>query len=225
MSGALFWAFLCSLHGATEVMAETAGLRSLIQQPAPNFKLMASMPDDSFQEVELASYRGKKYVVLYTYPADFTFVCASELVAFSNLKKEFDDRNVEVLGMSIDTEHVHKAWKNTPQDKGGIGPIAHPLLADVKKEVSTAYGCLLDNGLALRAVYIIDKEGIVRSEMKNDLPLGRNVEEVLRILDALQFHEKSVKDGDERVCPAGWKKGAKAMKPTTEGVAEYFSSK
>eukprot|EP00437_Effrenium_voratum_P065618 CAMPEP_0181502552 /NCGR_PEP_ID=MMETSP1110-20121109/56435_1 /TAXON_ID=174948 /ORGANISM="Symbiodinium sp., Strain CCMP421" /LENGTH=210 /DNA_ID=CAMNT_0023631177 /DNA_START=37 /DNA_END=669 /DNA_ORIENTATION=- len=208
-----------------EPRGQKRGLCTLVQQPAPNFKLMACMPDDSFKEVELASYRGKKYVVLYTYPADFTFVCASELVAFSKLQKEFDDRGVEVLGLSIDTEHVHKAWKNTPQDKGGIGPISHPLLADVKKEVSDAYGCLLDNGLALRAVYIIDKDGVVRSEMKNDLPLGRNVEEVLRILDALQFHEKSVKDGNPMVCPAMWKKGAKAMKPTTEGVAEYFKGK
>ncbi|CAE8641900.1 unnamed protein product [Polarella glacialis] len=205
-----------------EVRGTKRALCSLVQQPAPNFKLMACMPDDSFQEVELSSFKGKKDVVLYTYPADFTFVCASELVTFTKLQAEFDARNVQVLGMSVDTEHVHKAWKNTPKEKGGIGPMSHPLLSDVKKEVCEAYGCLLDNGLALRAVYIIDKAGNVRSEMKNDLPLGRNVEEVLRILDALQFHEKSVAEGNPMVCPAMWKKGAKAMKPTTEGVAEYF---
>jgi peroxiredoxin (alkyl hydroperoxide reductase subunit C) len=203
-------------------MAQKRALCTLVQQPAPDFKLTACMPDDSFQEIQLSSYRGKKYVVLYTYPADFTFVCASELVMFSKLQKEFDSRECEVLGLSIDTEHVHKAWKNTPKEKGGIGPMSHPLLSDVKKEVISSYGCLLEDGLALRAVYIIDKEGIVRSEMKNDLPLGRNVDEVLRVLDALQFHEKSVKDGNPMVCPAMWKRGAKAMKPTTEGVAEYL---
>jgi len=196
---------------------------TLVQKQAPDFKLTACLPDDSFTEISLSSYLGK-YVVLYTYPADFTFVCASELIVFSKLQKEFEDRNTQVLGLSIDTEHVHKAWKNTPKEKGGIGPIAHPLLADVKKEVAQAYGALLDNGLALRAVYIIDPKGTVRAELKNDLPLGRNVEEVLRILDALQFHEKSKAEGKEQVCPAQWKKGAKAMTPTTAGVAEYLTS-
>uniref|UniRef100_A0A7S0AR59 Thioredoxin domain-containing protein n=1 Tax=Pyrodinium bahamense TaxID=73915 RepID=A0A7S0AR59_9DINO len=195
---------------------------SLVQKPAPGFKVAACMPDESFQDIDLASYKGKKYVVLYTYPADFTFVCASETVMFSKLQKEFDARNVQVLGCSIDTEHVHKAWKATPKEQGGIGPMTHPLLADVKKEIATAYGCLLDNGLALRGVFIIDKEGIVRAEMKNDLPLGRNVEEVLRIIDALKFHEESVATGKVMVCPAQWRKGKRAMEPTTEGVAKYF---
>jgi len=195
---------------------------SLVQKQAPRFKVMACMPDDSFKEIQLSDYEGKKYVVLYTYPADFTFVCASETVAFSKLQAEFASRDVEVLGCSIDTEHVHKAWKATPKESGGIGPMTHPLLADVNKEIASKYGCLLDNGLALRGIFVIDKEGTVRSEMKNDLPLGRNVEEVLRIVDALQFHEKSVKEGKVMVCPAQWKKGKRAMEPTTEGVAKYF---
>jgi len=197
---------------------------SLVQQPAPNFKAMACMPDDSFEEIELSSFKGKKYVVLYTYPADFTFVCASECVAFSKLQQEFDARDVQVLGVSVDTEHVHKAWKNTPKESGGIGPMTHPLISDVTKDIAAKYGTLLSNGLQLRGVFIIDKEGIVRSEMKNDLPLGRNVDEVLRIVDALQHHEKSVASGAPRVCPAGWKKGAVDMTPTTEGVAEYFNA-
>uniref|UniRef100_A0A7S1LR99 Thioredoxin domain-containing protein n=1 Tax=Alexandrium catenella TaxID=2925 RepID=A0A7S1LR99_ALECA len=195
---------------------------TLVQKAAPDFKVAACMPDDTIQEISLSSFKGKKYVVLYTYPADFTFVCASETVMFSKLQAEFDKRNVQVLGCSIDTEHVHKAWKATPKEQGGIGPMTHPLLGDVKKEIVTAYGCLLDNGLALRAVFIIDQEGVVRAEMKNDLPLGRNVEEALRIVDALQFHEQSVKDGKVMVCPAQWKKGKRAMEPTTEGVAKYF---
>mmetsp|Transcript_92051 Transcript_92051/g.213947 ORF Transcript_92051/g.213947 Transcript_92051/m.213947 type:complete len:200 (-) Transcript_92051:56-655(-) len=194
---------------------------TLVQKSAPGFKVAACMPDDSFKDIELSQFRGK-YVVLYTYPADFTFVCASEVVTFSKLQAEFDTRGVQVLGCSIDTEHVHKAWKNAPQNLGGIGPAKHPLLADVKKEIAIAYGCLLDNGLALRAVFIIDKDGIVRAEMKNDLPLGRNVEEALRIVDALQFHEASVKQGKPMVCPAQWTKGKRAMEPTTEGVAKYL---
>mmetsp|Transcript_90539 Transcript_90539/g.234775 ORF Transcript_90539/g.234775 Transcript_90539/m.234775 type:complete len:213 (+) Transcript_90539:91-729(+) len=198
---------------------------TLVQEEAPDFTLAACMPDDSFKEITLSSFKGSKYVVLYTYPADFTFVCASELVVFSKMQKEFEARDCQVLGMSIDTEHVHKAWKNTPKDKGGIGPIAHPLLADVKKEVATKYGCLLKNGLCLRAVYIIDKAGVVRCEMKNDLPLGRNVEEAIRVLDALQFHEKSVAEGNVQVCPANWRKGAKSMTPTTQGVADYFKDR
>ncbi|KAF4676499.1 hypothetical protein FOL47_006137 [Perkinsus chesapeaki] len=190
----------------------------LIQKPAPAFDMVACMPDDSFKNVKLSDYKGK-YVVLYFYPADFTFVCASETIGFHNALSEFTSRNCVVLGASCDTEHVHKAWKNTEKKLGGLGTkINHPIIADNNKKLARDYDVLLENeGLAVRGVFVIGKDGVVRAEMKNDLPLGRNVEEVVRLLD-------SVIETDEHgvVCPANWKKGKDTMVPSTEGVADYL---
>ena len=190
---------------------------SIVTREAPDFTGQAVMPDNTFEELGLSSYRGK-YVVLFFYPLDFTFVCPSEIIAFDKALARFKEKNVEVIGVSVDSHYTHLAWKNTPVEKGGIGNIQYPLVADLTKEISRSYGVLFNESLALRGLFLIDRDGIVRHALVNDLPLGRNVEEALRVVDALQFHEKH---GD--VCPANWKEGEVAMKPTAEGVAEYLS--
>jgi alkyl hydroperoxide reductase subunit AhpC len=191
----------------------------LIQTDAPNFKVVACMPDNTFKEVSLSDFKGK-YVVLYFWPADFTFVCASETIAFHNQLQEFTDRDAVVLGVSCDTEFVHKAWKATEKKHGGLGTqINHPLIADVNKEISKAYDVLLPCGLPVRGVFIIGKDGKVRVEMKNDLPLGRNVEEVVRLLDTV----KTTDENAGQVCAANWKKGKPLMTASTEGVADYLT--
>ena len=197
----------------------TRKVGTLIGKPAPTFSAMACMPDDSFKKMSLSDYQGK-YVVLYFWPADFTFVCASETLDFHKKLEEFKQREAEVIGCSIDTEHVHKAWKAVSKAQGGLGtPINHPMLADVTKEIVKNYGVLLEeSGVTARGVFIIGKDGKVRSEMKNDLPLGRNVDEVLRVLDAVVFT-----DSNGEVCPSGWKPGKPTMKPSTQGVAEYLT--
>ena len=191
----------------------------LVTQPAPDFTATAVMPDNSFKEdFNLADLRGK-YVVLFFYPLDFTFVCPSEILAFDRAVDQFKENNCQLIGVSIDSAFSHLAWKNTEVNNGGIGKIRYPLVADLDKSISKSYGVLLDAGIALRGLFLIDREGIVRHQVVNDLPLGRSVDEALRVLDALQFHEKH---GD--VCPANWKKGDDAMKPTAEGVAAYLST-
>ncbi len=165
----------------------------------------------------LSSYQGK-YVVLFFYPLDFTFVCPSEIIAFDKALAKFKAKNTEVIGVSVDSHFTHLAWKNTPRNQGGIGPIQYPLVADLNKEISEEYGVLLDAGIALRGLFLIDKQGVVRHALVNDLPLGRSVDEALRLVDALQFHEEH---GD--VCPANWHAGEEAMKPTAKGVAEYLA--
>ena len=191
----------------------------LIQCDAPQFKATACLPDNTFKEVSLADYKGK-YVILYFWPADFTFVCASETIAFHNQLKDFQDREAVVLGVSCDTECVHKAWKTTDKSHGGLGTaINHPLIADVNKEISRAYDVLLPCGLPVRGVFLIGKDGKVRAELKNDLPLGRNVEEVLRLLDTV----KTTDEHEGQVCPANWKKDKPLMKASTEGVIEYLT--
>jgi peroxiredoxin (alkyl hydroperoxide reductase subunit C) len=190
----------------------------IVTQPAPEFTATAVMPDNSFKEdFSLSDYRGK-YVLLFFYPLDFTFVCPSEILAFNKAVKEFEEANCQLVGISIDSAFSHLAWKNTPVNNGGIGNIQYPLVADLDKEISRAYGVLLDIGIALRGLFLIDKEGIVRHQVVNDLPLGRNVNEALRILYALQFTEEH-----GEVCPANWNKGEEAMQPTAEGVAKYLS--
>ncbi len=188
-----------------------------IAKEAPNFKAQAVLGDNSFKELELSSYRGK-YVVLFFYPLDFTFVCPSEIIAFNKKLDEFRERNAEVVGVSVDSHYTHLAWKNTPVDKGGIGPIRYPLVADLDKNVARAYGVLHDESVALRGLFLIDKQGIVRHQLINDLPLGRSVDEALRMLDALQFFEEH-----GEVCPANWKKGEEGMKASAKGVAEYLA--
>jgi len=189
----------------------------LVTQPAPDFTATAVMPDNSMKpDFKLSDYRGK-YVILFFYPLDFTFVCPSEILAFDKALPAFKAKNCEIIGISIDSQFSHWAWKNTPIKQGGIGNIQYPLVADLDKSISRQYGVLLDAGIALRGTFLIDRDGVVRHAVVNDLPLGRNTDEALRMVDALQFHEQY---GD--VCPANWEEGKEAMKPTAAGVAEYL---
>jgi len=190
----------------------------LVTKPAPAFTAQAVMPDNSFQEISLSDYKGK-YVVLFFYPLDFTFVCPSELIAFSHRLSEFKDRGVEVIGVSVDSHFSHLAWKNTAVNDGGIGDLQYPLVADITKNIARDYDVLLNDAVALRGSFLINKDGVVEHQVVNNLPLGRNVDEMLRMVDALQFTEEH-----GEVCPAGWQKGKAGMKPSGEGVAEYLAS-
>jgi peroxiredoxin (alkyl hydroperoxide reductase subunit C) len=192
-------------------------MMSLVQKPAPDFSAEAVMPDGETAHLTLSSFRGKKYVVLFFYPFDFTFVCPTEILAFSNHIEEFEKRDVEVIGCSIDSTHVHRAWRNTKIEDGGIGAIRYPLVADVDKTIARAFGVLVEAGMALRATFLIDKDGIVRQVTVNDLPLGRSIEETIRLVDALQHTERH-----GEVCPAGWNKGKVAMKASPTGVATFL---
>jgi peroxiredoxin (alkyl hydroperoxide reductase subunit C) len=189
----------------------------LVTKQAPMFEAEAVMPNNSFETVSLSSYRGK-YVLLFFYPLDFTFVCPSEILAFNRQLDAFTAKNCELLGVSVDSIYTHLAWKNTPVNLGGIGTIQFPLISDISKSISADYGVLLEGGVSLRGLFLIDKEGVVRHQLINDLPLGRNVDEALRVIDALQFHETH-----GEVCPANWRPGDDAMKPTPEGVADYLA--
>ncbi len=191
----------------------------LVGRPAPDFTAAAVLGDGSITEnFKLSDYRGKKYVVLFFYPLDFTFVCPSEIIAHNNRVKQFEERGAQLIGVSIDSQFSHYAWRNTPVDKGGIGPIAFPLVADVKHEIAKAYDVEAAGGVAYRGSFLIDKNGVVQHQVVNNLPLGREVDEMLRLVDALQFTEKH-----GEVCPAGWKKGDEGMKPTADGVAKYLA--
>ncbi len=190
----------------------------LVTREAPDFAAQTVMPDNSFAELKLSSYRGR-YVVLFFYPLDFTFVCPSEIIAFDKVLAKFREKNTEVIGVSVDSKYTHLAWKNTPRDRGGIGQINYPLVADLNKSIARDYGVLVDDSVALRGLFLIDKEGIVRHAVVNDLSLGRNVDEALRMLEALQHTERF-----GEVCPANWRKGEEAMKPTVDGVAEYLAA-
>ena len=199
-------------------MENTFIMNTLVTKPAPDFTAAAVLADNSIvEDFKLSDFRGK-YVILFFYPLDFTFVCPSEILAFNKHLDRFKQKNCEIIGVSIDSQFSHLAWKNTPVNEGGIGQIQYPLVADLDKKISSNYGVLLDVGIALRGTFLLDKEGIVRHAVINDLPLGRNIEEALRMVDALQFHEVH---GD--VCPANWKDGEVAMKPTSAGVADYLS--
>lgn len=195
-------------------------MSTLVTRQAPDFTTTAVMPDNSMKsDFKLSDYRDK-YVILFFYPLDFTFVCPSEIIAFDKALAAFKNKNCEIIGVSIDSQYSHWAWKNTPINQGGIGNIQFPLVADLDKNISRNYGILLDAGIALRGTFLIDREGVVRHAVVNDLPLGRNIEETLRMVDALQFYEKH---GD--VCPANWRAGEEAMTPTAAGVADYLSKK
>ena len=191
----------------------------LVGKQAPDFKATAVMADGSFKEMSLSEHRGK-FVVLFFYPLDFTFVCPSEIIAFHNKVNEFKERNCEVIGVSVDSHFTHAAWRNTPVDKGGIGTIGYPLVADLTKSIAANYDVLTGNGaVAFRGLFLIDTKGVVRHQIVNDLPLGRSVEEALRMVDALQFHETN-----GEVCPANWKKGREGMKADAAGVAKYLAA-
>jgi len=208
----------------------------LVTKPAPDFKAQAVMADNTFKEISLSDYKGKK-VVLFFYPLDFTFVWPSELIAFDKRLDAFEKRNVQVLGCSIDSHFSHLRWKEMPVNKGGIGKVGYPLIADLDKSISRNYDVLLgttsatvmtDNdemetsvggGVALRGSFLIDEDGNVRHEIKNDLPLGRNVDEMLRLIDALDHHNKH-----GEVCPAGWAQGKTGMKPSDDGMRDYLAN-
>ena len=207
----------------------------LVTKSAPEFKTMAVMPDNSFKEVSLSDYAGKK-VALFFYPLDFTFVWPTELIAFDNRLKDFEKRNVQVLGCSVDSHFSHLKWKELDTNNGGIGNIGYPLLSDLTKSISRSYDVLLGTtdayveieddaettsvggGVSLRGSFLIDENGVVRHEIKNDLPLGRNIDEMLRLIDALDFHNEH-----GEVCPAGWNKGKDGMKPSHDGMKKYVS--
>lgn len=206
----------------------------LVTKPAPDFKATAVMADNSFKDISLSDYKGKK-VVLFFYPLDFTFVCPTELIAFDHRLAEFEKRGVQVLGCSMDSEFSHMAWKNTDVNNGGIGQVKYPLIADKDKSIARKYDVLIgstpayvetENGeeettiggdVALRGSFLIDEDGIVRHAVINDLPLGRNIDEMLRMIDALAFNQKH-----GEVCPAGWKEGDAGMEADTAGVAKYL---
>jgi peroxiredoxin (alkyl hydroperoxide reductase subunit C) len=210
----------------------------LVGKKAPSFKAAAVINGGDFEDdFSLDQYVGKKHVLFYFYPLDFTFVCPTEIIAFQKRLKDFEDRNVQVVGCSIDSKFSHWAWLNTPQNDGGIQGVTYPLVADVNKTIALNYGVLAgyydydENGqmiwvgnqgedaVAYRGLFLIDKQGIVRHQVVNDLPLGRSVDEALRMIDALQFFEEK-----GEVCPADWEKGKDGLKDTAEGIAEYLST-
>ena len=191
----------------------------LVGKAAPDFTAATVMGNNSIDEnFNFKAYTKGKYAVIFFYPLDFTFVCPSELIAFDHRLKEFQDRNVEVIGVSIDSHFTHLAWKNTPVNNGGIGKVAYPMVADIKHEICKAYDVEAEGGVAYRGSFLIDKAGVVRHQVVNDLPLGRNIDEMLRMIDALQFTEQH-----GEVCPAGWNKGKAGMKADPKGVADYLA--
>jgi peroxiredoxin (alkyl hydroperoxide reductase subunit C) len=191
----------------------------MIGQKAPDFSATTVMGDNSLKEgFKLSDLKGK-YVVLFFYPLDFTFVCPTEILEFNRKLPEFKRRNCEVLGVSVDSQFSHLAWKETPVEKGGIGMVGYPLVADLTKQIARDYGVLTQDGaVAYRGTFLIDKEGVLRHLVINDLGLGRNIDEALRMVDALQHLEQF-----GEVCPAGWHKGEEAMKPTHDGVSGYLA--
>ena len=194
----------------------------LVNKQAPDFKATAATgPNEAKADYTLSQFKDKKYVVLFFYPKDFTFVCPTEIHAFQDALGEFESRNVQVIGVSTDTENSHQAWLRTPKNDGGIQGVTYPLIADVTKSISRAYDVLdEDAGIAYRGTFVIDKSGKVMAQNINHRPIGRSVEEILRLVDAVQYNEQV-----GEVCPAGWTKGKKAMKATNDGVKSFFQSK
>jgi peroxiredoxin (alkyl hydroperoxide reductase subunit C) len=194
---------------------------SLVGKKAPDFTAAAVLANgDIVDDYKLSKALQGKYGLVFFYPLDFTFVCPSELIALDHRLKQFQALNVEVVAVSIDSQFTHNAWRNTPIDKGGIGKVGYTLVADVKHEICQAYGVEHpEAGVALRGAFIIDTQSVVRSQIVNDLPLGRSMDELVRIIDALQYHEKH-----GEVCPAGWQKGDKGMVASTSGVAQYLEN-
>lgn len=190
----------------------------LVGKIAPDFTAPAVMADNTINEAfNLKSYLNGRIGVIFFYPLDFTFVCPSEIIAFANRLKDFHARDAEIIGISVDSHFSHLAWKNTPVEKGGIGNIQFPLVADLTKQIARDYDVLVDESVAFRGTFLIDEKGVVRHQIVNDLPLGRNVDEAIRMVDALKFHEEH-----GEVCPAGWNKGSEGMQATSEGVATYL---
>lgn len=194
-------------------------MTTLVGKKAPDFKCAAVLADGTLtDELQLSKALEGKYGALVFYPLDFTFVCPSELIALDHRMEQLRERNVEVIAVSIDSQFTHLAWRNTPVEKGGIGNVSYTMAADVKHEICQGYGVESEAGVAFRATFLIDKEGVVRAQLTNDLPLGRNMDELVRLVDALQFHEEH-----GEVCPAGWQKGKPGMRASADGVASYLS--
>lgn len=190
----------------------------LVGKQAPDFTAQAVVGNTIVQDFTLSQYRGKN-VILFFYPLDFTFVCPTELHAFQEKLEEFGKRNTQVIACSVDSPYSHLAWVNTPKTKGGIQGITYPLVADLNKKISQDYDVLIpEDGIAYRGLFLIDKEGIVRHQVINDLPLGRSIDEAIRVLDALLFFEEN-----GEVCPANWQVGAESMQTTQEGLEKYFA--
>jgi peroxiredoxin (alkyl hydroperoxide reductase subunit C) len=189
----------------------------LVGKTAPDFTAKAVLGNNEIADITFSKFAKGKYAVVFFYPLDFTFVCPSELIAFDHRLDEFKKRNVEVLSVSIDSQFTHLAWKNTPVDKGGIGKVRYAMVADVKHEICRAYDVESEGGVAFRGSFLIDRTGIVRHQVVNDLPLGRNIDEMIRMVDALQFTEEH-----GEVCPAGWNKGKEGIKASPDGIAKYL---
>lgn len=191
----------------------------LVGKPAPDFTATAVMGDNTIvSNFNLKTHIKDKYAVLFFYPLDFTFVCPSEILAFDHRLKEFQDRNTEVIAVSVDSQFTHLAWKNTPINNGGLGQVKFPMVADLSKSIARDYDVLLNESVALRGSFLIDKNGIVQHQVVNALSLGRNIDEMIRMVDALQFTEEH-----GEVCPAGWNKGKAGMKASPDGVADYLA--
>ncbi|MBA6418259.1 peroxiredoxin [Pseudomonas sp. 5Ae-yellow] len=190
----------------------------LVNRVAPDFTAPAVLADGSIvEDFAFSSLRGK-YIVVFFWPLDFTFVCPSEIIAHNNRMEKFRALGVEVVGISVDSQYTHYAWRNTPVEKGGIGPVGFTMVADVKHEITQAYGVEHEDGVALRASFLIDRAGVVQHQVVNNLSLGREVDEMIRLIEALQFTEEH-----GEVCPAGWRKGQKGMQESPEGVASYLA--
>ncbi len=189
-----------------------------VGQAAPDFTATAVV-DLEFKSIKLSDYRGK-YVVLFFYPLDFTFVCPTEIIAFSDRYEEFSKLNTEVLGVSVDSEFSHLAWIQTDRKSGGLGELKYPLVSDIKKEISADYNVLTDDGIALRGLFIIDSQGLIQHSTINNLAVGRSVDETLRTLKAFQY----VQSHPDEVCPAGWQEGDKTMNPDPKKSKVYFEA-
>jgi peroxiredoxin (alkyl hydroperoxide reductase subunit C) len=191
----------------------------LVGKQAPDFTAAAVMPNNEIDnKFNLRNFLKGKIGVIFFYPLDFTFVCPSEIIAFDNRLKEFKDRGAEVIGISVDSHFSHLAWKNTEINNGGIGQVQFPLVADLTKQIARDYDVLINESVALRGTFLIDQDGVVRHQVVNDLPLGRNIDEAIRMVDALKFFQ-----AHGEVCPAGWNKGSKGMKADAKGVASYLA--
>jgi peroxiredoxin (alkyl hydroperoxide reductase subunit C) len=195
---------------------EEVTLTAFVSEKAPDFTADAFV-NGEFKKVSLSDYKGKK-VVLFFYPLDFTFVCPTEILAFTDHLEEFKKRSTEVIGVSVDSQFTHHAWAQVDRKEGGIKGVNYALVSDLSKNIARTYGVLLEGpGIALRGLFIINKDGILKHSTINHLDLGRSIDEVLRLLDAVDFSEEH-----GEVCPANWKKGEKAMKPTAAGLKDYM---
>jgi peroxiredoxin (alkyl hydroperoxide reductase subunit C) len=193
---------------------------SLIGQAAPDFSATAVMPDNTLNDrFRFHEYLGGSYGILFFWPLDFTFVCPTEIIAFNHRLEDFQKKSVKVVGVSVDSAYTHLAWKNTPVDEGGIGNVRFPVVSDLTKGISRSYGVLLNESIALRGTFLIDRSGVVRHLVVNDLPLGRNIDEAMRMVDSLQFFEQN-----GEVCPAGWNKGDEAISATGSGIKDYLKA-